>query len=854
MARADSTMPTRLAPYEPNRILRWFYDRFFSHIVVDDRWQGVVHHAADRGVVVYVMRSLSFLDFLCLDYLTKRFGLPLIRFVNDLGLSVLEPFGRGRRRLRFRRQIPQDRALSKTVKGHYSALLFLRRPPRIFRWRRGRGEPHRVDLIRTLIEIQRQIKKPILLVPQTFVWSKLPPNKRQSVLDLFFGPSDWPGKVRVAFQFLLNYRNAVLRAGEPFDLQAFCEQHPDFTDRQMADQVRYAMLRIMERERSLVLGPSKKTPGRIRDELLRSPRVLKHIRAHARATHKSVARVLRAARRDLKRLTASPNPYIIAMMKVVLDRVWNRIYDGMEEDKEGIEQVRQAAREGTLILMPSHKSHIDYLILSDVLYRHALSPPLIAAGDNLNFFPIGTLLRRGGAFFIRRTFKGKRLYAALVDAYLRKLIVEGFNIEFFVEGGRSRTGKLLAPKLGLLSMIVDAGLLLPGKRVSFVPVSISYERVVEERAYVHEAQGGEKRKESIGELLRSSRILGSRFGRLYVQFGSVLPLEDLKHEILGEGAAKTPLTAPQRRLLVQKTAFRVIDQINRVTMVTPSALVASAFLCHPRSGIGAAEFQQRCGSLIPALRQENARFAKSLLDPSGELRQETLSATLDLFLRWKFLVREGSGPDAHYAVPDERRLALEYYKNNVLHFFVARALISTIVVTGNPRGITRPALSEAVQELSRLFKHEFFYQADATFDENFQDQFEKMVNLGELVEEDQMVKAAPTEAGARVQLYGNMIRTYFESGRLATRAVSLLNLGPVPKSIWVRKTLSLGRRMYLTGELKLSESLSKHRLENALLALRDRKVVRAGPGDVLELVASEDEVERLESELLRLTP
>ena len=247
-----------------------------------------------------------------------------------------------------------------------------------------------------------------------------------------------------------------------------------------------------------------------------------------------MAKVEREARRELRRLCAAQNPYTLAFLHRLLANVWNRIYDGLEVDQEGLAKVRDACRDGAIVLLPSHKSHVDYLILSDVLYMNAMSPPLIAAGDNLNFWPIGPILRGAGAFFIRRSFKGKKLYSVLVDAYMRKLLLEGFSIEFFLEGGRSRTGKLLSPKYGLLSMVVDACLMLPGRKVSFVPISIGYERIVEERSYVDEQAGGEKAKENIGGLLKTPRVLRSRYGRLYLQFGEPLSFEDAMRETLEE--------------------------------------------------------------------------------------------------------------------------------------------------------------------------------------------------------------------------------------------------------------------------------------------------------------------------------
>ena len=225
------------APYAPNAILRWLYRRFFAHIRVDENWSRGVREAASQGVVVYVMRSLSFLDFLCLDFLLKKFGLPLVRFVNDLGLWILEPFGKGERRLSLRRQIPEAEALERTVGDGFSALLFLRRPPKLgTKTRRGRALE--VDLIATLVAKQRVSSRPILLVPQTFVWSKQAGTATPSLLDLLFGPVQWPGRVRVFFQFLLNYRDAKLRSGEPFDLKDFLDKNPELSDSEAANKVR----------------------------------------------------------------------------------------------------------------------------------------------------------------------------------------------------------------------------------------------------------------------------------------------------------------------------------------------------------------------------------------------------------------------------------------------------------------------------------------------------------------------------------------------------------------------------------------------------------------------------------------
>lgn len=834
-------------PFEPNRVLRWIYSRFFRHMRVDERWSGAVREAAARGLVVYVMRSISVLDFLCLDYLLKRFRLPLVRFVNDLGLWILEPFGRGERRLRRRPQIPQEEALAKVLHEQESALLFLRRPPSLGERPKGHGLD--VDLIRTLVEQQRKLDRPILLVPQTFVWTKRPPNKKPTLIDLLFGPSEWPGRLRVFLRFLLNYRNAQIASGQPFDVRAFLAEHQDLTDAQAADRIRYALLRRMEREQQVILGPAKKSAARIRAELLRSPRVRRHIDAAAREQGAPRYVVEKHADKDLRKLCAMPDPNTLGLVARILSWVWTRMYDGLVIDHEGLERLREAARRGPIVLLPSHKSHVDYLVLSWILNEHGMSPPLIAAGDNLSFFPLGALLRRCGAFFIRRSFKGRKLYASLVDAYLRRILVEGFNVEFFMEGGRSRTGKLLPPKLGLLSMVVDAGLKLPGVQLSFVPISVGYERIIEEGSYTRELGGGEKRPESVGGLLRTSKVLRSRWGRLYIQFGRVFELHELVDEALhlrGQGAPLAEgdarqLRPPERRALIQRVAHRVTYEINRVTIVTPAALVGSALMSHLRRGMTHADLVSRCADLLAALQRAGARIAPSVVraqapllprpDSAADsevarevLDEKAVEETLSLFTDAKLLETKNADGERIHSVPDARRLGLEYHKNTILHFFVPSALISAALVVHDGGALDEDTLRERVARLSRLFKYEFMYRADATFDEIFDDALRTMIDAGEVRRTDEGLTAAE---GSLVPIYATMLRSYFESYRLAVRSLSgLREAGSIKTKDWIKQALARGQKMFLAGEIELRESLSRPKLENALSALHDLGVVR----------------------------
>jgi glycerol-3-phosphate O-acyltransferase len=513
------------------------------------------------------------------------------------------------------------------------------------------------------------------------------------------------------------------------------------------------------------------------------------------------------------------------------------MYHGVMLDKEGLARVRDAARDASLVLLPSHKSHIDYLVLSDMLYSNAMMPPLIAAGDNLSFWPIGSLLRRGGAFFIRRSFHGDTLYPALVEAYLRKLLAEGFTIEFFLEGGRSRTGKALPPKYGLLSMVFDSAMKLYGTKIKLVPISIGYERIIEERSFVHELGGGEKQSENVGDLIKSSSVLRSKWGRLYVQFGEIIDLDEFKQVTLrrlGSGLRRVEeMSAEQRRNAVRALAHKVMYSINEVTVVTPAALVATALLSHRKRGMTRASLLTACQDLLGTLDKVHARIAHQLRIGDGRMREDTIEEALRLFMDARLIVAHDTGPEPIYTIDPERRIALEYYQNMIIHFFVPRALIAAALLVDTAQWVDIARLNDRVQQLSRLFKHEFIYRTHATFDEIFNDALREMAEDGEIDVRAGYAQATEGQKRHRLERYSVMLQTFFESYLLALRGAEIVLDGPITRKDWYKRTLALGQQMYLAGEIERRESLSKLKLETALKALEDYRLVQIS-GETLE--------------------
>src|ERR1700688_2505795 len=238
---------------------------------------------------------------------------------------------------------------------------------------------------------------------------------------------------------------------------------------------------------------------------------------------------LALARKHAMEIAANYSQPFVTFMSLLLGRLWNWLYDGVEfEHLENLSAVGDGVE---IIYVPCHRSHMDYLLLSYVIYRKGFAIPHVAAGANLNMPVIGRFLRKGGAFFLRRSFKGDPLYAAVFLKYLGFMMARGHPLEYFIEGGRSRTGRLLAPRTGMLSMTVRSFVRDPKRPVVFMPVYFGYERIVEGRTYIGELSGRPKQKESIFVLLKSLiSVLRSKFGKVHVNLGQPIALDDLLHK------------------------------------------------------------------------------------------------------------------------------------------------------------------------------------------------------------------------------------------------------------------------------------------------------------------------------------
>ncbi|MFW5966731.1 MAG: 1-acyl-sn-glycerol-3-phosphate acyltransferase, partial [Persicimonas sp.] len=505
------------------RLLRMIGAMLFAHVDFGQRNADNVRDAAMRGTPVYVMQSRSFLDYLYFNYAFLKQNLPLSNFANGVNtVWVRGPLSWLKRLFRRGPSAKPEEVVEALIKTDRAVFLFLEKPRREAEQNREFSQKYLTRLIRA----QRQIDRPIYVLPMLLIWEKRPEPKRAGFLEDVFGTAQRPGFFRKIVGFFQTFWQSFLRLGQPMvqmsttlNLEEFLREYPNAGSDDASELLRERLTDYLDQERRVILGPTGQAPDNLYRELINRPALTEAIDELSRKEEVAEESIRERAREQFEEIAALPSLLVMKILASILSFVWYRIYDGFEIDLEGLEQVRESARESSIVLVPSHKSHVDYLVLSYILYNYGMIPPLIAAGVNLSFWPLGPIFRRAGAFFIRRSFRGEELYPVVFREYLIRQMEEGYPIEFFIEGTRSRTGKLIKPKYGMLDMILNAYTSGRIDSVSIVPISIGYEKIIEEGSYRREVLGAEKEKESLTGLLKTPRFLTSKYGRLYIEFG-----------------------------------------------------------------------------------------------------------------------------------------------------------------------------------------------------------------------------------------------------------------------------------------------------------------------------------------------
>lgn len=537
----------------------------------------------------------------------------------------------------------------------------------------------------------------VQLVPVSVFWGRQP-EKENSLWRIIFS-DNWspPGFIKKFFIILTQGRDLYVQFSSPLSLRVLVDQGR--SDDQIVRKTSRILRVHFRRQQEAAIGPDLSHRRTLSNAIMEAPSVREAIRETMAANNEKEDKVLARARGYAMEIAADYSHTVIRALELFLNWLWNRLYDGIR--LYNLDNLTQVANDHEIIYVPCHRSHIDYLLLSFVVYRNGLVPPHIAAGINLNLPVVGTILRRGGAFFMRRSFRDNPLYAAVFYEYLHSITSRGFSIEYFVEGGRSRSGRMLQPRTGMLAMTVRSFLRDARKPIAFVPVYIGYEKVIEAGSYIGELGGGKKKKESVFRLLKSLKVLRSHFGQVHVNFGEPIKLVDYLDDHR-EGWRREELGPHDNPEWFKNTinglGREVVTRINAAAVANPVNLLSLALLATPKHTMDLQQLRQQLKLYIGLLDQapysETARLAES--DPD---------VIIDYGLEHEFLIKVEHPLGAVVTTDPKTALQMAYVRNNSLHLFVLPGLICSLFL--NARTIRLDTLQSVVALLYPFLRNEY---------------------------------------------------------------------------------------------------------------------------------------------------
>lgn len=494
-------------------------------------------------------------------------------------------------------------------------------------------------------------------------------------------------------------RDIFVRFSRPLSMRYIATEHG--TDKTIAKKLtRVARIHFARQQLNVV---RLRLPVRqdLFNKLLASKTIKKAIEDEVRSKKISVEKAQQNAIELIKEIAADFSYEAIRISDRVLSWTWNRIYQGLHV--HNAERVCQLAAEGNeIVYVPCHRSHMDYLLLSYVIYHQGLMPPHIAAGINLNFWPAGPIFRRLGAFFIRRTFKGNKLYSTIFREYLGELFTRGYSVEYFVEGGRSRTGRLLEPKTGTLTMTIQAMLRGSNRPITLVPVYVGYEHVMEVATYAKELHGAVKEKEGLWRMLCGLRKLRN-LGQGYINFGDPLPLATwLSQQVPQWRDSIDPIETHRPSWLapvVDDIAATIMVRINNAAAVNAINLCSSVLLASSQCSLTRSQLLSQLACYLDLLR--NVPYAPDVTVPN--LTPEAL-LTHALALN-EFTIEHNTIGDIIF-LSRAQAVQMTYYRNNIQHLLILPSLVASIICSHC--GIQRERLHQRIRLLYPLLKAELF--------------------------------------------------------------------------------------------------------------------------------------------------
>lgn len=823
---------------------------FFSGIKIDPDQLNALKNIPENAIVIYAAKFKSHFEFLFSYTRYRENKLPFPEIGFDYKVFIWQPVPRILRTLlSYLDYFFQNKSFPDPYKSGYireellngkSAFLSLVEDKAFYR----RFVKSETDPLSYLIELQKITGRPVYIIPQIMSFGKNPMRTTPSLTDIIFGTPDNPGRLRKIATLFKYPEKIIVEISEPINLKRIIESE-EMKERSIKFQslvIRRDLLLQLNRHRQSIIGPVLKSREELKESILTGARFQEFLSSYAKSRNLPAVQIRKEVNEYIEEIAANYNIAVIRVLAAIVGWITNTMFDGHTINTEGMNKVKNMSMKGPLILIPCHKSHIDYLILSYLLYNNNMPCPHIAAGKNLSFWPMGPLFRSAGAFFIRRTFRGAALYSRVFAEYIYKLLEEGFNIEFFIEGGRSRTGKLILPKLGLLSILLDAYKKGACKDMIIAPIFIGYDRVIEEGSYLDELEGGQKEPESFSQVIKARKFLKKKYGKIYIQFNDPISLNEL---FADKDIQIKSMTSKEQNALCRNLGYRIINAINDVSVVTPFSLTACAILNCTKKRFTYEHILSHVETYMKHLSSQGAKLSDTLLSDY----KHAIEQVFESYIQRKFIEPVYKGKISHPNVPEfsanaNKRPAMEYYKNNCISFFIPAAITALEILKIESFQFQAFDLHSGYAFQQNFFKYEFAYNVDKTPEYFVRKSIKAFIDDSALVPHESLPGTYNVTSGGlkSLKLFSNFLNPYFESYLVVLNFLKESPQTGIDTKERIKKIQALGNRMYKINEIERNEALSKVNYTNALDFFANKGI--KGSEDTDKIAFYEDAVQK----------
>lgn len=697
------------------------------------------------------------------------------------------------------------------------------------RWLKTRQTPTVTeDLKQMVYDVSEDSNLDIQVVPVSLFWGRSP-EKEKSWLKLLL-TEGWsvPGKLKQLLIILLHGRRTYVQFNQAMSLQKIFQESDNDTSRGARKAAR--ILRVhFRRVRQTVLGPNLSHRHNLVQKIISSPEIKESINVHAKKEGISIEKAERLALKYGDEIASNLQISTIIFLEKILSKLWNKIYNGIYT--HNLDVVRETTKDHAVVYTPCHRSHIDYLLLSSLLFGEGIMVPHIAAGINLNLPVVGPILRRGGAFFMRRSFKDNPLYSAIFSEYIHTIFKKGYSVEYFVEGGRSRTGRTLQPRAGMIAMTLSSYLRDQQKPIAFIPVFFGYEKVLEGSSYQGELRGKEKKKESIFGLFKSLKNLRRSFGKVSVNFGDPIFLKDYLDQ--NEPNWKKDTGTQEQKpewfpKTVAKLSTEIVTRINASAAINPINMTSLVLLSTERHAMDAKVLANLMSSFSSMLK--SMPYSDTMTFAEGEGADWiTYAQEMHLVDRLKHPMGDIINLTDHNAV------SLTYNRNTILHFFAVPSLIACLL--HNNISMEKEKVHAIFRDIYPYIKSELFLQWDSNEIDEIFDGWIRVLTENKLLKQEGNKIIRPANGSdqfVQLSILSRFIIQTIERYYISVAILIQEGSGQLDASQLEKQSTQMAERMSILFGLNAPEFFDKALFRNFIAKLQEKNIVTKNQDDKLE--------------------